>query len=139
MKSEGQSIYKDSERLCDLLYECTLMMTKENRIVYLTSARTAAEDMLLAFVMAYEFRPEQWYYFQMLYALFNVVLARVRRIINKGRLTSPNPQTGKKPGTIEKEMADCLDRIETSLGKWRNTIIVKGHDVSRDRLMQMPG
>lgn len=133
MREEGQSIFRDTETLCDLLDECEMMMTKANRIVYLTSAKKLAEDMLVDFVMAYRFKPEQYYYFMKLYATYCATLARVRRIINKGRLTSPNPNTHKRPPTIEKEIAECLDRIEKGLGKWRTRIIVNGQDPGRMR------
>ena len=122
-KAEGASIYIDAQSLRKLLIRSLQMMTRQNRIEIGSRAVQESGELIAAFVMAYDFEEERWYYFRRLYAVFEVLKVDVRMIIEDGVLQSPHPVTHERPETVHLLMLETIGRIDEAITKWKTRVV----------------
>ena len=122
MKYSKAGIYVDGYELLKLLKRAQYTMTKTDRVIYGTPVLKANTDFLAAFVMAYDFEEERWYYIKKMCSTFEVLKMQLRIISEENILkVTTHENANMKPDSLKLQIFTLVGRIDEGITKWRRS------------------
>ena len=129
-KLSGERDYPDigieAEMIYGLLLRADAMMTKTDRIRYNDRAIVLIQDIMSAFVMAYDFPEDRLFYLKQLWSKITIFIRLMRRMGEANVIRIPAQHESMSPNTLKIELMNHLGRMDEGATRWKASISNKG-------------
>ena len=118
----AKSIYIDLREMRKYLKEAMFLMTKGDRIVYGTPMLQAHAQCLRVFVIAQEFKEEQYENLKRFVGYFAEFRMEMDLITEENVIHFAKPKDAEKLPALQLQIFTYIDRIDTALEKWKSSV-----------------
>ena len=118
----AKSIYIDLRQMRKHLKAAMFLMAKGDRIIYGTPMLQAHAQCLRTFVIAQEFKDEQYDYLKRFVGYFAEFRMEMDLITEENVIHFAKQEDAEKLPPLQREIFTYIDRIDTALEKWKRSM-----------------